>query len=268
MIRQQQRKRTRQITGELALTNVEHGFDTTDVLDDVSFTVKQGETVAIIGPSGTGKTTLLRLLSLFCRPNTGSVTMEGTDVWTLSERERLDVRRRIGMVFQEANLFDATVQRNVSYGLHVRRNWRDRLNRWISRTHREDTNSAVEEALDVVGLADAKKQRSTSLSGGEAQRVAFARALAYDPDFLLLDEPTSDLDPRNTAVIENAIDTARTRGLGVAIATHDMNQAERVSDRVAVMLEGRLIECGPTERVFTNPEDSRARRFIDGELVY
>lgn len=268
MMQQQQKRRTQRTTGELALSNVDHGFANTEVLDDVTFAIERGETVAVIGPSGTGKTTLLRLLSLFYRPDRGSITMEGTDVWTLSERERLDVRRRIGMVFQEANLFDATVRRNVSYGLHVRRDWRDRLTRWISRIHRDDTSNAVEEALDVVGLADAKERKATSLSGGEAQRVAFARALAYEPDFLLLDEPTSDLDPRNTAVIEDAIDTARARGLGVAIATHDMNQAERVSDRVAVMLGGRLIEIGPTERVFTDPEDPRARKFIDGELVY
>lgn len=98
--------------------------------------------------------------------------------------------------------------------------------------------------------------------------MAFARALAYDPDFLLLDEPTSDLDPRNTAVIEEAIDTARSRGFGVAVATHDMNQAERIADRVAVLLDGELIESGPTEQVFTVPKDPRARKFIDGELVY
>ena len=265
---QQPLEREWETSDGLALRHASHGFDGTDVLDDVTLAVEQGETVAIIGPSGTGKTTLLRLLSLFYRPETGTVEMDGTDVWTLSERERLDVRRRIGMVFQEANLFDATVRRNVSYGQHIRRSWRDRLVHWVSRFGGGNTSEEVAEALDIVGLADAETQSANSLSGGEAQRVAFARALAYDPHFLLLDEPTSDLDPRNTAVIEDAIDTARARGLGIAIATHDMNQAERVADRVAVMLEGRLIEFGPTKRVFTNPKDPRARKFIDGELVY
>jgi len=174
----------------------------------------------------------------------------------------------IGMVFQDANLFDATVRRNVSYGQHVRRSWTARVRKWISRIGGGDTSEEVAQALDVVGLGDVETQPASALSGGEAQRVAFARALAYDPDFLVLDEPTSDLDPRNTAVIEEAMDTARARGLGIGIATHDMNQAERVADRVAVMLEGRLIEFGPTERVFTNPDDPRARKFIDGELVY
>lgn len=265
---QQRKKRNSRTTDALSLENVSHGFDDTDVLDEVTLAINQGETVAIIGPSGTGKTTLLRLLAFFYRPDAGTIEMDGTDVWTLSERDRLDVRRRIGMVFQEANLFDATVRRNVSYGQHIRRSWTARLNRWISRIGGGDTSEAVAEALAVVGLADAETQQVTSLSGGEAQRVAFARALAYDPDFLLLDEPTSDLDPRNTALLEEAMETARARGLGIAIATHDMNQAERVADRVAVLLEGQCIEFGPTERVFTNPDDPRARKFIDGELVY
>ncbi len=268
MMRQQRRKRERRASEGLALESVSHGFGDTDVLDDVTLAVERGETVAIIGPSGTGKTTLLRLLSLFHQPDAGTVKMDGTDVWTLSERDRLDVRRRIGMVFQEANLFDATVRRNVSYGQHIRRSWRDRLTHWISRLSGGDASEAVAEALDVVGLSDMETQPASSLSGGEAQRVAFGRAIAYDPDFLFLDEPTSDLDPRNTAVLEDAIETARARGLGVAIATHDMNQAERIADRVAVMLEGRVIESGPTERVFTNPDDPRARKFIEGELVY
>ena len=252
----------------ISLSSVSHGFDDSAVLEHVSIAVEPGETLAIIGPSGTGKTTILRLLSLFTRPDSGSVWIDGTDAWAADERERLAARRRLGMVFQEANLFDTTVRRNVSYGLAVRKGWRDRLVEWTGRIRGDEMRRAIAEPLAVVGLADAASRHADSLSGGEAQRVAFARALAYDPDFLLLDEPTSDLDPRNTAVIEDAIETARSRGLGVAIATHDMHQAERVADRVAVVIGGRPIEVGPTERVFTDPDDERARKFIDGELVY
>ena len=252
----------------LATEDLSHGFEGTDVLAGISISISQGETLAVIGPSGTGKTTLLRLLSLFYRPDAGTVRINGSDVWSQSKRNRIEARRRIGMVFQEANLFDGTVRRNVRYGLRIRRDWRTRIREWLSGLHTRETEPTVREALDIVGLADAETQNTTSLSGGEAQRVAFARALAYDPDFLLLDEPTSDLDPRNTAVIEEAIETARARGLGVAIATHDMHQAERVADRVAVMIDGSIIEVGPTERVFTDPNDQRTQRFIDGELVY
>ncbi len=252
----------------LGATAVTHGFDGTDVLEDVTLSVEQGEIVAIIGPSGTGKTTLLRLLGLFHSPDSGDVTVGGTNVWNQPGSERLATRRRLGMVFQEPNLFDASVRRNVHYGLQIRRGWRDRLRRVVSRFRTDETDPAVVEALDIVGLDSAEDQQVDSLSGGEAQRVAFARALAYDPDFLLLDEPTSELDPRNTAVLEDAMETARSDDRGVAIATHDMNQAERIANRVAVMLGGELIEVGPTERVFTNPHDERARKFIDGELVY
>jgi tungstate transport system ATP-binding protein len=131
-----------------------------------------------------------------------------------------------------------------------------------------ETADGVRGALGVGGMADSLDQPAASLSGGEAQRVAFARALAYDPDVLLLDEPTSDLDPRNTAVIEDAVAEARDRGIGIVLATHDMHQAERVADRVGVLLGQRLVEIGSTERIFENPSDDRTRKFISGELVY
>ncbi|MFC6721919.1 ABC transporter ATP-binding protein [Halobacteriaceae archaeon SHR40] len=268
MSKQLRKQTDRLLTDGLAVSAVSHGFDGTDVLEEISLAVRQGETLAVIGPSGTGKTTLLRLLAIFDRPDAGTVQLQGEDLWTLSERERLHARRQIGMVFQEANLFGTTVRQNVSYGLRVRRRWRDRFRGWLPGIGSGNTSRAVRDALSVVGLADAADQQASSLSGGEAQRVALARTLAYDPDYLLLDEPTSDLDPRNTAVIEEAVDTTRAQGLGVVIATHDMHQAERVADRVAVMVDGKIIELGPAEHVFERPDDPRARQFIDGELVY
>jgi len=251
------------------LSNVSHAFDDETIVENLSLSIDPGEVVAIIGPSGVGKTTVLRILALFLEPNGGSITLDGKDVWSISEEQRLRLRRRIGMVFQEASLFDATVERNVEYGLRVRESWRDRLRDELwSVLGSNGTPGAVTEALELVGLSEKVGQEARSLSGGEAQRVSFARALAYEPEYLLLDEPTSDLDPRNTALIEEAVGEARDRGIGIGIATHDMHQAERIADRVAVILGEGVAEVGSAEQVFENPTDERTAKFVSGELVY
>jgi tungstate transport system ATP-binding protein len=257
----------------VAAESVTYGYAGGDgretVLTDASLAAEPGEVVALVGPSGTGKTTLLRLLALFDPPDAGRVTVDGRDAWSVGSDDRLALRRRIGFVFQDRSLFTGSVARNAAYGLTVRRSWPERARRWVrGLAGTVEPPESVTRALDTVGLDGMADRDARSLSAGEAQRVAVARALATDPAVLLLDEPTSNLDPRNTAAIEAAVADARDRGIAVALATHDMAQARRVADRSAVMLDGTVIEAGPTERVFDEPDDDRARAFVRGELVY
>ena len=238
----------------LMLSAATHGFGAGPVLEDVTLSVRPGETLAVIGPSGTGKTTLLRLLAMFDRPDEGQLRVDGTDVWTRDERGRLAARRRVGMVFQEANLFGASVRRNVSYGLRVRRDWPTRLRAWLRRNTGAPAPISVTDHLSVVGLADAADRNATDLSGGEAQRVAFARALAYDPDFLLLDEPTAGLAPKIIDDVFEKVVEINDRGVTILMIEQNIKTGLKYADRASVLEDGQTRYSGTADGILDDPQ--------------
>ncbi len=203
-----------------------------EILKDINLKVEPGEVLALIGPTGSGKTTLLRLIGLLEKPTTGMIIFDDQEVTGLPEGERLKIRRRMAMVFQKPVMFKTSVRENVSYGLTIR--------------GEGEIDTKVEAAIAAVGLSGYESRDANTLSGGEMQRIALARALVLEPDLLLLDEPTANLDPKTAATIDALI--SRFEGT-IIMATHNMLQARRLADRVAVLVEGRLAEVGRPEDV-------------------
>jgi len=232
-------------------------------LFDVSLDMPEQSVTALIGPSGCGKSTFLRCINrmndniLSCRV-TGAIEIDGQDI---NDRtiDPVLLRAQVGMVFQKANPFPKSIFENVAYGVRLH---------GLARS-REELKEMVEASLRKAGLWDEVKDRlgvsGASLSGGQQQRLVIARAIAVNPDIILMDEPCSALDPIATAKIEELIDELRANYC-IVIVTHSMAQAARVSQQTAFFHLGRLIETGPTEAIFTNPKDSRTQDYITGRF--
>ena len=227
---------------------------------NVSLSIREGEVLALIGPSGCGKTTLLRTLNRLTEltptaQRTGTLRLDADDVDSL---DVTDLRRRVTMVFQQPNPFPMSIFDNVAYAL------REQARR---RPRRPELAEPVEQALRRAGLwdevADDLDRPALRLSGGQQQRLCIARALAAQPEVLLLDEPCSALDPRSTATIEQLIVELRS-SLAVVIVTHNLQQAYRVADGVAFMFLGELVEHGSAEQVFGSPRAARTREYLAG----
>jgi phosphate transport system ATP-binding protein len=234
------------------------------VVRDVSLPVRQGEVLALIGASGSGKTTLLRSLNRLTEVTAGAaragrITLDGEEI---HELEVNDLRRRVSMVFQQPNPFPMSIFDNVAYSLAEQAPPRGRRRR---RT--PDIEQAVTDALRRAGLyeevAEDLNRSALKLSGGQQQRLCIARALAAQPEVLLLDEPCSALDPISTATIEELIVGLR-ESVAIVIVTHNLQQAFRVADHVAFMHLGELIEYGPSEQVFDRPVQQRTKDYISG----
>lgn len=213
-------------------------------LDGVSLSVAKGRIHGIIGHSGAGKSTLVRCLTLLDRPTSGSVAIDGREMADISDRDLLTARRRIGMVFQHANLFDSrTTAANVAYPLE------------LMGMPRAEIKTKVDRLLEIVGLKEFAGAYPAQLSGGQKQRVGIARALAADPDVLLCDEPTSALDPKTTDEILELIKDVRDRlGLTVLIITHEMGVVKQACDSVSLLEAGRIVEHGDLADVVSNQQ--------------
>lgn len=221
-------------------------------VDDVSFSVKRGEIFGVIGYSGAGKSTLVRLINELERPTGGTVTVLGQDVTKLSESKMRPIRQKIGMVFQQFNLFASkTVAGNIEYPL--------KQDRW-----REDYRKArIKELLEFVGLSQYAHAYPAQLSGGQKQRVGIARALATRPDILLADEATSALDPQTTSEVLELLKRTNARfGVTIVLITHQMDVITRIADRVLVMSGGAAVESGDLYRVFAQPQQDITREFV------
>ncbi len=237
-------------------------YGTTKALKDISMPLHDRKVTAFIGPSGCGKSTLLRVLNRIYElyPNQraeGEVLLDGRDILTSKQDLNL-LRARVGMVFQKPTPFPMTIYDNVAYGIKL-----------YERVRKSELDERVEDALQRAALwnevKDKLKDSGLSLSGGQQQRLCIARTVATKPEVILLDEPCSALDPISTAKIEELIDEL-SDDYTIAIVTHNMQQASRVSDYTAFMFLGELVEFGTTEKLFTAPQSKRTEEYITGRF--
>jgi tungstate transport system ATP-binding protein len=224
------------------------------VLDIPQLDVCEGEILALVGPSGAGKSTLLRLLNFLEPPSGGTLVFQGRAVAGQPDLP-LALRRQVTTVFQRPALLSTSVLNNVAYGLRLR--------------GAADARAQALAALRQVGLADLAARPAHTLSIGEMQRVALARAMVLDPRVLLLDEPTANLDPYNVQLIEQAVVAMhRQRSTTIVLVTHNIFQARRLAQRVALLLAGRIVEIAAVAAFFESPRDARTAAFVRGEMVY
>ena len=248
---------------KMAAKGVDVYYGSTHAVKSVDLEIVTDEVTALIGPSGCGKSTFLRCFNRMnddipgCRI-TGDLTLDGEPIYG-SQMDVVQLRARVGMVFQKPNPFPKSVYDNVAYGPRIHG----------LATRGEDCDAIVERSLRRAGLWDEVKDRlhepGTSLSGGQQQRLCIARAIAVDPEVILMDEPCSALDPIATARIEELIAELRGR-FAIAIVTHNMQQAARVSQRTAFFHLGELVESGPTAEIFTDPKQQRTSDYITGRF--
>jgi len=236
------------------LRDVTRRYGSRQVLSIDELEIRQGEILALVGPSGAGKSTLLRLLNFLEPPSQGTIDFLDEQI-DPDRQPSLELRRRVTTVFQRPVLLRRSVYQNVRYGLQLR--------------GQRDGAGQIDRVLEEVGLVDLAQAQARTLSGGEAQRVALARAMVLQPDVLLMDEPTANLDPYNVGLIERIVTRLnREAGTTTVLVTHNVFQARRLAHRVALLLEGRIVEVADVQTFFEQPNDPRTAAFVRGEMVY
>lgn len=237
---------------QITLKNLVRTYENVHAVENVSLSIPSNQIFGIIGLSGAGKSTLVRLISLLEKPDSGEVWYDNTRVDNLPEKEIIQRRRRIGMIFQNFNLFSSrTAGQNIAYPME------------ICKYPKEEIEARVKELLEVVGLSDRKDAPISTLSGGQKQRIAIARALACKPDILFCDEATSALDPKTTQSILALIKSIqRKMNLTVVMITHQMEVVRDSCDYVAVLSDGVVVEQGPVKDLFEHPKTNVTKEFL------
>ena len=235
----------------ISIQNLSKTFGTNEVLKDISFEVKQGEVVTIIGSSGSGKSTLLRCVNLLEKPTSGKISYNGQNILE-HDKSIYEYRTHVGMVFQQFNLFNnLNVLENCIVGPMK-----------VLKKSKEEAEEIAKEFLEKVGMSAYINAKPRQLSGGQKQRVAIARALSMQPDVLLFDEPTSALDPEMVNEVLETMKSLAHTGLTMIVVTHEMGFAKEVSDRVVFMDKGVIAEEGTPEQIFENPQVDRTKEFL------
>ena len=238
----------------IEIKNISKTFKNNKVLDGIDLTINQGDVVAIIGPSGTGKSTFLRCVDRLEKPETGTITIDGEtqDLAHIHGKDLTELRKKTGMVFQNFNLFPH---------LSVLQNVMDAQLCVLKKTKDEARETALK-FLDRMGLLAKADSYPCDLSGGQQQRVAIARALATDPEIIYFDEPTSALDPELTGEVLGVMRQLAKEGMTMLVVTHEMGFARNVSNKVVFMENGVVVEEGPSKEFFANPREERTRTFL------
>lgn len=236
--------------------NIHKRFGQNHVLNGVSLSINRGQVVAIIGRSGSGKSTLLRCLNGLEKIESGSITVCGTQLNGLSAKALLELRQRVGIVFQGYNLFPhLTVRRNVTLALTS-----------IKKMPASKAGEVAMKVLEQVGMAEKLDAYPEQLSGGQQQRVAIARSLAMMPELILFDEVTSALDPELTGEVLRTMENLARDGMTMALVTHEMAFAKKVADVLVFMHAGKVWETGPPANLFSSPQTEELSRFINSEI--